>query len=483
MAGIFGSLFGGKFPDTGKYETEQNQLLEDYRRFNEIETSSLLQRYQELDREIHSGDFEKRVADLKHKKFKDTEEFKQLERFKLLNKSKDIKTYLKFNSSGKAKKMEDTLASERYHRYRELDNFVNSSEFFKEKSSPDFKKSDANHKYKEFKRLRKERSVKWAVKTEKSSPYQIYKRLEGSDRITEFYSLQGMVESSDFKKFKAGMEDKHRFRKSEEAALINEFEELKKQKDIVWYHKTKEEKPFEELKKWKITFEDNFDSASLDSNKWITGYYWGKALMNDTYALEGEHQIFREENIDLRDSSLRIRVQPQATKGKVWSATYGFREKEFEYTSGMISTGQSFRQQYGRFEAKVRFNSTFPVVNAFWMVGERMTPHIDIFKTIYPGGRIIEAGIISDIQGKGITESTKKVNGTKFSNNYFIYSFDWSENEMVWRINGKEIYRQTHNVPQEPMYLSFSSTLPESPDEKQLPAEMEVDWVKCYQRI
>jgi len=483
MAGLFGKLFSKKFPDTGKYEAEQIQLHEDYRRFNEIKESSLLQRYLELDREVHSGDFEKRVNELKNKKFKDTEEYKKLERFKALSKSKDIKTFLKFQSSGKARRIEETLSSETFQRFRELEKYLNSPEFFKEKASPDFKKSDAYQKLKEYKRLKKQSSVKWAVKTEKSTQYQIYKRLKDSDRINEFYELQAVVSSSEFKDFKAYMEDKHRFKKSEEAVLINEFEELKKHKDIVWFQKKKEEKPFEELKKWRLTFEDNFDSTTLDSSKWITGYYWGRALMNDTYSLEGDHQMFSDENIELRDSNLQIKVLRQSAKGKEWSPSWGFREKEFEYTSGMISTGQSFRQQYGRFEAKVKFSSSFPVVNAFWLVGERMTPHINIFKTIYSGSRMIEAGIISDVPGKGITESTKKVNGTRFTNHFFIYSLDWSENELVWKINGVEIYRQTHNIPKEPVYLTFSSTLPDEPKEQQLPAEMEVSWIKCYERV
>ena len=483
MAGIFGTLFSSKFPDTGKYEADLIQLQDDFHRFNEITESSLLHRYFELDKEIHSGDFEKRVKELKYKKFKDTDEYRKLERYKQLSKSKDIKTFLKFRSSGKAKRVKEILNSETFQRFRELEHFVNSSEFLKEKSSPDFKKSDAYQKQKEYKRLKKESSIKWAVKTEKSSDYHIFKRLEESDRINEYYKLQSIVESTEFKDFKAFMEDKHRFKKSDEAALIKEFDELQKHKDIVWYLRKKQEKPFEELKKWKITFEDNFDSASLDTSKWITGYYWGKALMNDTYSLEGEHQIFNEENVELRDSSLKIKVERQSLKGKEWSPTLGFREKDFEYTSGMISTGQSFRQQYGRFEAKVRYNNTFPVVNAFWLVGERMTPHIDVFKTIYSGGRMIEAGIISDVPGKGITESTRKINGTRFTNKYFIYSLDWTENEMVWKINGVEIYRQTHNIPQEPMYLTFSTTLPSEPGEKHLPSEMDVSWVRCYQRV
>ncbi|MFW6275952.1 MAG: glycoside hydrolase family 16 protein [bacterium] len=483
MAGLFGKLFSKKFPDTGKYEAEQIQLHEDYRRFNEIRESSLFHRFLELDREIHSGDFEKRVNELKNKKFKDTEEYKKQQRFKTLSNNKDIKTFLKFQSTGKARRIEEILTSETFQRFRELEKYVNSPEFFKEKASPDFKKSDAYQKFKEYKRLKRQSSVKWAVKTEKSSQYHIYKRLKDSDRLNEFYELQAFISSSEFKGFKAQMEDKNRFQKSEEASLINEFEELKKHKDIVWFLKKKDEKPFEELKKWKVTFEDNFDSATLDSNKWITGYYWGRALMNDTYSLEGDRQMFSDENIELRDSNLQIKVLHESTKGKEWSPSWGFREKEFDYTSGIISTGQSFRQQYGRFEAKVKFSSTFPVVNAFWMVGERITPHINIFKTIFPGSRMIEAGIVYDVTGKGITESTKKVNGTRFTNNYFIYSLDWTENELVWKINGVEIYRQTHDIPKEPMYLTFSSTLPEEPKEQQLPAEMEISWIKCYERV
>jgi beta-glucanase (GH16 family) len=232
-----------------------------------------------------------------------------------------------------------------------------------------------------------------------------------------------------------------------------------------------------------VTFEDNFDSASLDTNKWITGYYWGKALMNETYSLEGEKQLFRDANVEVRDSSLRIVTRAEKVRGKVWNPTWGFREKQFDYTSGMISTGQSFRQQYGRFEAKVRFNKVFPVVNAFWMVGERITPHIDIFKSMYPGGRLLDSGLITEVEGKGLTESAKQVKGTKFNNDFYIYSLDWSENELIWKINGVEIYRQTHNIPREPMYLSFSTILPDEPKESDLPAIMEVNWVRFYKRI
>ncbi|MFO8002391.1 MAG: family 16 glycosylhydrolase, partial [Marinilabilia sp.] len=264
--------------------------------------------------------------------------------------------------------------------------------------------------------------------------------------------------------------------------LLKEWTELKKHKDIVWYLRKEKEKPFEEFKKWELTFEDDFDGAKLDTNKWITGYYWGKALMNEHYSVEGEKQLFRDENVELRDSSLQIVTRQDQVRGKVWNPTWGFREKTFDYSSGLISTGQSFRQQYGRFEAKVKFNQAFPFINAFWMVGERMTPHIDVFKSMYPGGRLLEAGVIDELPEKGMAPSTAKITGTRFTGDFFIYTLDWSENLMVWKINGVEVFRETTNIPQIPMYLTFCTTLPEEPDDKMLPNILEVAWVRCYKR-
>jgi len=483
MAGIFATIFGSKFPDTGKYEASQIQLRENFKKFLEIGESDLWKRYLELDHEVHSGDFEKRVEELKNKKFKDTQQYKQLKRFKELDKSKDIKTYLKASKSGTGKKTEDILASDKFKNFRELEKYTNSPEFYKAKASPDFKKSEAHEADKEFKRLKKDHSVRWAIKNEKSSSYQTYKKLKDSQKLTEYFELKASIESKEFKDFKEFMEDKHRFKKSEEAALLKEFSDLQKNNDIVWYLKTKQEKPFEELKKWEVTFEDNFDKANIDQNKWIKSYYWGKALMNDSYSLENEKQLFSDSNVELRDSNLRITTQQETSKGKVWNSSWGFRERAFDYTSGLISTGQSFRQQYGRFEAKVRFNASYPIMNVFWMVGEKMTPHIEIFKSVVPGGKALESGLITESKDNGLVEAKKRIKGANFTRDFYIYSLDWSEKEIVWKINGVEVFRQTKNIPKEPMYLSFCTTLPEEPKEKDLPATMEINWVRCFKHI
>src|SRR5690554_7094343 len=198
----------------------------------------------------------------------------------------------------------------------------------------------------------------------------------------------------------------------------------------------------------------------------MTSYYWGKALMNDSYVLAGDKQNFSDNNIELRDSMARIHLKKEESKGKVWDTTHGFLIHPFAYSSGLISTSQSFRQKHGRFEAKIRFSSAWPLLHAFWMVGESMTPQIDIFKTSFRKNSLVECGLHT---GEKEQKSSKmrKINGAKFAGNFFIYSLDWSPESLIWCINGKEVHRQTNNIPQESMYLTFSTRSEEHTSELQ----------------
>lgn len=71
-------------------------------------------------------------------------------------------------------------------------------------------------------------------------------------------------------------------------------------------------------------------------------------------------------------------------------------------------------------------------------------------------------------------------NGSKFLNNFNIYSVEWSPDKLVWKINDIKVKIQTNNIPQEPMFLNFSSGLFSDTTNGRLPGQMEIDWVKCY---
>lgn len=328
-------------------------------------------------------------------------------------------------------------------------------------------------KFKSTKKIEAERSSL-------QSDYERFNILAASDKLQRFQELDPLVHSGEFQK-KVREYKRKEYKQSEEYHQIKEHKALSKDKDLKWYQATKRNYPFKELEKWELTFEDDFDSARLDSSKWMTSYYWGKALMNDSYVLAGDKQNFNDDNIELRDSMARIHLRKEESKGKVWDTTHGFLIHPFAYSSGLISTSQSFRQKHGRFEAKIRFSSAWPLLHAFWMVGESMTPQIDIFKTSFRKNSLVECGLHT---GEKEQKSSKmrKINGAKFAGNFFIYSLDWSPESLIWRINGKEVHRQTNNIPQESMYLTFSTTLPAEPKDKQVPGLMEIDWVRCYRK-
>jgi hypothetical protein len=477
MATFLGIPFGSKYPSTQKYEDHCDKLISDFKRFTEFKSSPLLARFYELDQLVHSGEFEKKIQSLKHLKFKNSEEWRQLDQHKALKASSDIKTYLKFIKIGKLKRMEQIAASPTFEEFQTLTDYINSAEFHTVKATKAFKNSEAHQKYQRYKSLKKDTDLKFYHKTIRSNQYKTVSNLKDSDRLKTFFQIEAVVQSQTFLDQKAFLEDKKRFEKSEEAALINEYKTLEKNEEIKWFLQIQKTKPFEKLKKWNLTFEDDFDQLKLNETKWMTGYYWGKALMNDNYVPAGEYQMFTDQNVEIRNSIVKIVTRNESIKGKCWDTTHGFIEKTFDYTSGLISTGQSFRQQYGLFEAKVKFNQTSPAVNAFWLVGEKQTPHIDIFKTAFIKSNAIECALYN-----GSAQLKKTVKGATFANHYYIYSLEWTKEALIWRINGVEIWRQTDNVPQEPMYLSLCTILPQEPTKMHLPAEMEIDWIKCYQK-
>jgi hypothetical protein len=56
---------------------------------------------------------------------------------------------------------------------------------------------------------------------------------------------------------------------------IKEFEKLQRNEDILWYFKVKDSNKFDVLKARTLTFADEFEGDRLDTDKWLTNYYWG----------------------------------------------------------------------------------------------------------------------------------------------------------------------------------------------------------------
>lgn len=303
-----------------------------------------------------------------------------------------------------------------------------------------------------------------------------FKEFEQSDELKKFLELEKEVKSSEFALRKRKIKKKE-YPDSEEFHKEAEYDTLKKSEKFIWFFKTKKKYPFRDIEKWNLTFEEPFTRASLDKGKWMTRYYWGDKGVDSSYVLPDDKSFIKDEgNVEFYDNKARIVVKAESAEGLVWMPEHGFLKKDFDFTCGLISTAKSFRQKYGIFTAKVKM-APGDITQAFWMVGDKMVPHIDVAK--YEKGKLF-SNYFWPSRNEEPNKSVSKTGGGRYAGDFFIYTLEWSPNKLVWKINGKVFKTQTSGVPQEEMYINFSTTLKEDASESGIPAAMEIDWIRAY---
>ena len=441
------------------------------KRFKDIESSGKISEFEALEQFIESPGFREKQK-MRPFTFKDTEEYGKLQEYKSLKKDPEVRSFLKASRKRKRKNRKVEIEKTKtVLKYEELGAFVESSEFLaKKKMKPiTFKDSEEYKKLLEYKKIKESPEIKAYYKFNSSKEYENFLNTDGSVRLKRYYELKDYVATSEFKQVKEYLLDKKRFEKSEMFSQIKEHDQLKKNKDIIWYFKTRDSDKFDILKSRELTFSDEFDGEKLDTAKWLTNYYWGEKLLKDRYSVESDLQAYTEkDNFEIRNSVLRINTKPQKTEGKVWSVSNGFEKKDFSYTSGLINTGTSFRQKYGIFTAKIKLGNP-NAKNAFWMLADKITPHIDICRTF-------KGKVRFDYFTAGGNFAKTSI-GSRYSRDYYIYTLEWTPEKLVWKINNIEVFSQAAEMPQEPMYVNLAGGLDKPVNGI---TSMEIDWIRVY---
>lgn len=465
-------LILGMVPSTSKIEQEEKALINEYEKLKKFTESSQLAEYLKLNELVNSQSFIQKRKDIESLQFKNSEEYLAEKEFLSLQKAKDIILYFKTSSGGSLKSFNGLNGSDKIKNYESLEKFVQSPELIGKRKAKDFKGSEEYKKLEEYKRLKKSPEIKDYYKFKSSKEYANYLNTEGSKRLLRYYELKDYTASAEFKAKKDYLNDRKRFEKTEMFKEATEYDKLKKNEEIIWYFKVKDSNKFDILKSKELTFSDEFDGDKLDTKKWLTNYYWGEKLLKDRYSVESDLQAYTEkDNFELRNSTLKIYTKLQKINGKVWSAKNGFSTKDFSYTSGLINSGNSFRQKYGIFSAKIKLGDP-KAKSAFWMLSDKITPHINICHT--GNGKVW-----FDIFTNGSTPAKTSL-GARYSNDFFIYTLEWTSDKLVWKINGVEVFRQTSGVPQEPMYVLLAGGLDKPINGM---ASMEIDWVRVYRAL
>ena len=248
---------------------------------------------------------------------------------------------------------------------------------------------------------------------------------------------------------------------------------------------------------WELVFEDNFDSNLSNWNIWESG------------AFNEEIQFYREEQLSLEDSLLKINIQRQNISGP--TTPFNNTTKSFEYVSGRIESKELFgpsvtvgEQQY-RFIARIKMPYGHGFWPAFWSYGDPWPTkgEIDIIEAkgdepnnyisnLFYGDTPNNVGEIKNENYNTHIEYTVTPNISSSFNEYeviwsshtieiyfngnLLYTYENAVNNNVANFFGKK-HKLVLNTAVGGWFISDKNSLNFADS-----GEMQVDWVRVYKR-
>ena len=177
------------------------------------------------------------------------------------------------------------------------------------------------------------------------------------------------------------------------------------------------------------------------------------------------HNGISKSNI-LQGMNFTIEMETGTGKTYVYLRTILELYKNYGFTKYIVVV-PSIAIKEGVIRAKIR--CTGNAHHAFWLGSEGKLPHVNIF---HFDGKKIQVGNAN----KTVFDSAV-VTGINASD-FYIYTLMWNKKELIWMINDVEIYRTSSNVPNEEMFLTLNSFIPEKSHGGA--GSLEVDWIRVY---
>lgn len=233
---------------------------------------------------------------------------------------------------------------------------------------------------------------------------------------------------------------------------------------------------------YKLIWSEEFDQAVIDTEIW-------KAETNPGVVYNAHEKQFytdRDDNSFIKDGKLILRVQKEP---------YIIND----YTSARLNTYGKFGLTYGKIEARIKTGSADGLRCKLFMLPEKLeygawarSGQIDIMETQGTSPDRVKGGIFHGGQGHYSKYSGREFipEGVDFSADYHTYTVEWQPYEIRWFVDGKLYAMQNrwssfsadYPAPfDQPFYLVLSVAIEGETDDSQLPAEMNIDWIRAYQ--
>ena len=163
-------------------------------------------------------------------------------------------------------------------------------------------------------------------------------------------------------------------------------------------------------------------------------------------------------------------VKKEQVDSLVWNFPVGFTPVSFDYSSGIISSKQSFQLKSGVLEAKIKYQPNKQLVDLFCLSDDQNKFRLNLLEA----GTVCRFGL-----NQADTAKFESLGGLS-AGQFYIFSVEWGQGQIQWKINNHVIYSVQQSVPDAPLRINMSSIVVEHP--QQLPHQFEVDWIRLYKK-
>jgi beta-glucanase (GH16 family) len=200
---------------------------------------------------------------------------------------------------------------------------------------------------------------------------------------------------------------------------------------------------------WKLTFDSDFSSSTLDTNVWATCYWFASpgAGCTNTGNSGEEKEWYQPSQVQVKGGVLNLIAQHEPTEG---SSAKG-KPQEYSCRSGMVTTAPGFNFKYGYVQMVARLPYNNGLWPAFWLAAsnKKWPPEVDIFEHwnsqastgayLHPLSAVRQGGRVQAV--------------ANFSKGWHTFTLSWTKNKLIWYIDGYQVFSTTTGIPQQAMYI------------------------------
>tara|TARA_B110001454_G_scaffold4763_1_gene4410 strand:+ start:6878 stop:8089 length:1212 start_codon:yes stop_codon:yes gene_type:complete len=247
---------------------------------------------------------------------------------------------------------------------------------------------------------------------------------------------------------------------------------------------------------WSLVWADEFETASLDQNRWNI-LRWRPGWVNN----ELQAYTNRDTNLYLEDGSLVIRgiIEPG-----YFDTDYQGNEYSSDYTSGRINTAGKYSTTYGRFDIRAKLPKGRGSWPAIWMLGENISSigwpkcgEIDIMEHVGYDDDGIHGSIHTETFNHAMnTQKSGSTTVPTATDSFHIYSLEWTPNYLRYLVDDESFFFVYNNSGGDisqwpfdsPHYLILNLALGgdwggvQGIDPTKFPMKMLIDYVRVYKK-